>query len=172
MNAIWVTRARNPRPNLSHREMNFLAGVTETPSCRGADFKSSWILTSSVEPGSQLIFRFCLMHGFRYPFPSTPGLKRTNQNKRPTWVVLNLGYKPEVVTVTGGVCVSWLRLKVYLSSGRGQKRHLNQTSVGSAGAEKATTQCETVNVAGKWEIRARVLFSVVLTERDDSVSVV
>lgn len=49
---------------------------------------------------------------------------------------------------------------------------LNQTSVGSAGAEKATTQRETVNVAGKWEIRAWVLFSVVMKERDDSVSVV
>lgn len=172
MNAIWVTRARNPRPNLSRGEMNFLAGVTETPSYRGADFKNSWILKSSVEPGSQLIFPFCLLHGFGYPCQSTLGLKRTNQNKRPSGVVLNLGCNPEVVTVTGGVCVSWLRLKVYLSSGRGQKHRLNPTSVGSAGAEKATTQRDMVNVAGKWEIRARVLFSVVLTEHDDSVSVV
>lgn len=120
---------QKPRPNLSHGEINFLAGVTEPPCCRDADFKNSWILTSSVAQGSQLIFRFCLLHGFRYPCPSTLGLKRTNQNKRPSGVVSNLGCNPEVVTVTGGVRVSCLRLKVYLSSGRGQSVvFLNQTS--------------------------------------------
>lgn len=96
---------------------------TKTPCCRDADFKNSRILTSFMAEGSQF-FLFCLLHGFRHPCPSSLGLKRTSQNKWPSGVVVNLGCNPEVVTVTGGVCVSRLRLKVYLSSGRGQKRPL------------------------------------------------